>query len=224
MIKSISDVQPGFIIVFNEGTNISFNITISDCFIYDGQFKNPPVTASLDVKPENQFAFTELDNVLIPPVKYDQLTEGWWDLGVIRWNHGISYLRFLINTHGTSLYPQQYILEVAVCGYESTLFSTYLTAKVISGPFASLPDNKAVFTKFRLGQSRSDSAGYLCIQGYHTGTSLIPKVSIVIDSKSTTDYKYFNGNSWITTIKPSTTDIATGTSEVIPTIEYITHA
>ena len=210
IVCSINDINAS-----NPSGNV--DITFKPCFLYEGEFKNPPVMTSLDVKPGNQFAYTDLENVSISPVQNTSLSTGWYDLGVIRYNHGVSYMRLFVWAHGTSLYPQEYVLEAAVSGYNSDLYSTYLTAKVISGRFSSI-NNNSLFTKFRLGQSRSDSAGYLCIQGYHSST-VINKVSVLVDHLNTAEYMRANGNKWITTIKPSTTDIVSGTSEIVPTIE-----
>ena len=64
ILKWDSNVTVAFQPMFRIDTSISqtFSITFYDLAIYEGEFKNPPITTGLDVKPGNQFLLADRSN------------------------------------------------------------------------------------------------------------------------------------------------------------------
>lgn len=46
-------------------TSVNFTFKISNWYVYEGAFCNPPITVSLDVKPSNQFLCTDCSNLYL---------------------------------------------------------------------------------------------------------------------------------------------------------------
>jgi hypothetical protein len=58
------------IYIDNVQVNDTINITLKDLALYEGEFKNPPVISSLDVKPRNHFMLTDLSNNAVLASKF----------------------------------------------------------------------------------------------------------------------------------------------------------
>ena len=148
------------------GTTINVDIEFKDMRLYEGEFKNPPYTTSLDVKPSNQFMLSDRSNASDIILKsQNPVTRYIIRNGKSRWKFctihvttssgghrcGYSYGQFLVYSYGATnagfIYKYNYLVcakgdgswgASAICNKDSTYVIEPSTSYISSSARAEI--------------------------------------------------------------------------------------
>ena len=173
-VCDINTTGAGFLFVLKAGKDVPFDFTISDVFMYEGAYVNPPIYVSLDANPNIKFLPIRQGTPFCPTFKsvacstksYKRIfkipTRGWGD------NPSNSMIFYGVLDMFKSYkygFNEVYEIEFSYCENGTDGKSYYIRPRIFSVVQANQHPR---FSKFRFARG---SDGFVYLEGYYNNTN-----------------------------------------------------